>query len=512
MNYDVSKSTLAIRDQVFEGCKEVPVDLDFSLPEYCPDIKKILKCRMCPNITSRNISGDRLNIEGMTKIRVMYVDSENNRMRCCENSVPFSCSVDIRCTPENAFAITSSRVEYVNCRAVSPRKLDIHGAFSICSEVYSKKNLELSSSVSGKDIQQKISDIKMNNLIGIGQQQFALSEMLEVPEGHASPEIIINSEVSVVINEYKNMSNKTVVKGEAVIKLLYMDDLASGHTDVLDYNIPISQIVDVPGITEDSNCAINAEILTHDEQIRTENGQNSNFVACEIKLAATVMAYSDKEVSVVSDVYSTDYDVEIMSEPVKMNQLTDFMRESFNHKESINLSDGSISKILDVWSDSCSVSPHFEDGALTFKCKMNVCVLALDGDNIPIYVERIFEFSHSKECENASEDSICEARIVPTSIGYGVSGSNGIEIRLKLEIFGELYLGRKYSMVTSVVTDESSTVDKDDASLTVYYACEGEDVWDIARKYYTSASMIKQENELLEDKIQNSGMLLIPMK
>ena len=120
MNYDITKEILSVRDLVYDGTKEVPIDLDFSLPDYCPDIQKILKCRVSPEIFSRNISGDRLNIEGSAKIRVLYINCDNNNIRSCENNIPFSCSIDIKNTPENYLDIISTKLEYVNCRAISP--------------------------------------------------------------------------------------------------------------------------------------------------------------------------------------------------------------------------------------------------------------------------------------------------------------------------------------------------------------------------------------------------------
>lgn len=512
MNYDVSKNNLSVRNLVFEGSKEVPVDLDFSLPDYCPDIQKVLKCVVYPNITSRSVSGDRLNIEGTTKIRVIYSDSENAKIRCCENSVPFSSSIDIRSTPENAFAITNLRVEYVNCRAVSPRKLDIHGAFSILAKVYDKKNLEISSCVNGKDIQQKISDMKINNLIGIGQQQFTISEVLEIPEGKATPELIINSDVRVNTNEYKNMSNKTVIKGELTIKILYISDLTFGSTETLEYSIPISQIVDVPGITEESKCIVNVNVLSHDEQLRSEDNGSSGALSCEIKLLANAMAFNDKDISIVSDAYSTDYDIDVSTQPIKIEQLIESINESFNHRESINLSDMTLSNIIDAWSNSCSVNSNVQDGNLIFKCKINIGVLALNSESNPVYIERIIEFEQPKSLQNIDDSTICESRIVPTSITCTISGNNGIDININFQLTGEIYLSRKYDMVIDVTADESKSVEKDTASLTVYYASEGEDIWDIARRYYTSANMIKEENDISGDKVRSSGMILIPMK
>lgn len=511
MNYDVSKNNLSVRNLVFEGSKEVPVDLDFSLPDYCPDIQKVLKCMVCPNITSRNISGDRLNIEGTTKIRVIYSDSENGKIRCCENSVPFSSSIDIRSTPENAFALTNLRVEYVNCRAVSPRKLDIHGAFSVFIEVYDKKNLEISSCINGKDIQQKISDMKVNNLVGMGQQQFTISEVLEIPEGKSIPELIINSDVKVNANEYKNMSNKTVIKGDIIIKMLYISDLSSGNTETLEYSIPISQIVDVPGITEESKCIVSIDVLAHDEQLRSDN-DSSGALSCEIKLLANAIAFNDKDISIVSDAYSTDYDIDISTEPVKIEQLVESINENFNHKENISLSDITISKIIDAWTNSCSVNSSFQNGNLTFKCKMNVGILALDSEETPIYIERMLEFEHSKSLQNSDGSIICKCKIVPNSINYNISGNNGIEVNINFQIIGEIYLSHKYNMVTDVIADESKSIEKDTASLTVYYASEGENIWDIARRYHTSANMIKDENDISGDTVRTNGMILIPMK
>ena len=60
MNYDVSKSSLSEKKLCFEGCKEIPLDIDFTLPDYSPDVQKILKCLIKPNINSRNISGGQI--------------------------------------------------------------------------------------------------------------------------------------------------------------------------------------------------------------------------------------------------------------------------------------------------------------------------------------------------------------------------------------------------------------------------------------------------------------------
>ena len=50
----------------------------------------------------------------------------------------------------------------------------------------------------------------------------------------------------------------------------------------------------------------------------------------------------------------------------------------------------------------------------------------------------------------------------------------------------------------------------DMAALTVYFPSKGEKLWDIARRYSTTAQAIRAENSLEGDTAENAEMLLIP--
>lgn len=513
MNYDINKETIFVNALVFDGCQEIPVDLDFSLPDYCPDIQKILKCNVSPKITSRNISGDRLNIEGSVNIKIIYLDADKKFVRCCENSAPFSCSIDLRTLPENSVAITSGRVEYMNCRAVSPRKIDIHGALAICAKVYNKNSQDISECINGEDVQQKKSCILVGSLEGIGQQQFGLSEMLDLGQSKTVPELIIRSDVSLLVNEYRSMINKVAIKGEALVKILYMGDLGSGQLEVMEYSIPFSQVIDVPGASESSKCTVTIEILSHDEEIQGEGNTESNLISEDIRAAASVMAYNEKEVNVVTDAYSMDYDMECSNEFIKLFRLSDTIKDLFSTKSSIEFTEFQISRVIDIWSDSCSISSRFENGKIICEGRMNICVLAIDLEETPFYIERIIDVSYKKDLGSSVCDAKTESSICPVSIGYRITGSGSIEIKADIKISIDTYMCEKCSMTVNASASESEPKTKDtSAALTIYYAGCGESIWDIARKYYTCAESIKNENDISSDTIEQDRMLLIPMK
>ena len=77
-------------DPVFDGSFEVPIDTEYNLPDYCPDIQKVLKCRVVPELSSYGVSEDTLRCEGVCDIRVLYLDAKGETLRCCDFTKEFS--------------------------------------------------------------------------------------------------------------------------------------------------------------------------------------------------------------------------------------------------------------------------------------------------------------------------------------------------------------------------------------------------------------------------------------
>ena len=58
---------------------------------------------------------------------------------------------------------------------------------------------------------------------------------------------------------------------------------------------------------------------------------------------------------------------------------------------------------------------------------------------------------------------------------------------------------------------DKDTVKRDRAcALTIYFCDSGESLWNIARKYNTTVEAIMLENDLTDDVVEKSRMMLIP--
>ncbi len=511
MEYQMKKEKYPVCETVLEAASEQPVDLDFSLPDYCPDMERILKCRICPSVTSKNISGDRLDVDGTAVIRLYYLDSKKQAIRICEHTSPFSCSFNLKDSSQEFIPVVRLRTEYLNCRALSPRRVDIHGAFSVCAVVYKKSWQEYCCHIDGDDIQQKKHQEQISSLCGIGQQQFSLSEVLDIGQGKGSPESILRSELNIHLHDSRAVSDKLMLKGEAILRILYITDIETGTQDTMTFHIPISQVIDVQGITEQTENEIRVDVLSYDVSLKSEYDESSTLITLDARLCATVCAYENKDIEIIDDVYSTAYELDVTQKQTGMTRLVCMAEEKIAAQSEVTITDGTITKIIDIWSDSVSSMSVYENNTLTIKGKINCGIFALDGDGVPFYSERAAEFSVNPDVPDGLIDVKTHITLVP-AIGFRITGSNSIEITADFVMNIAVFENRSCRAVTEVEAAEDNKRDKDKtAALTLYYADEGESLWSIARRYCTSVEAIRMENDLSEDCIKARGMLLIPM-
>ena len=512
MNYDLNKYKFSMLDNIFQGVQEIPVDCDLTLPDYCPDIGKILKCQISAGVQSRNISGDQLNIEGNSVLELLYSDLEKNTIRCFKTEIPFSQNLNIKNSSQFSAATFDIKREYINCRAISPRRIDIHGAFSLKINVFGTKNCEVTNDIASDEIKQKKSDVSFSQLNSLLQHQINISEILDLGTDKNAPEFIIKSDLNISDINCSASDERINIKGKVNIKILYISDIETGKTDSVENEIPINETIDAPGVMDDNIFMIIPEIIYHEEKISADSESIGNLINEELKIMMTIFAFQDDETKIIDDAYSTEYETELSCENFKFKKFSGALNENIIHKEIIKNSDNKFFKILDIWSNSYSVGMSQKDLNSSFEGKINLCILALNPDFVPFYIEREIKFS--KELYENIDSKISDSYIFMsiTDIDYKIINNDEIEVKLNIQIIANMYNESEYNLVENITSNESSPKIKDlSNALTIYYANAGEKIWDIAKHYGTTMEKIQDENDIDFEVLDSDRAILIPI-
>ena len=94
MDFKVNCESMPLSETIFSGIQEQSIELEYILPDYFPDIFKIIKCRVIPGITSRNISSEKAVYEITVDIKVLYQNEHSSTIQCISQRQVYTKTID----------------------------------------------------------------------------------------------------------------------------------------------------------------------------------------------------------------------------------------------------------------------------------------------------------------------------------------------------------------------------------------------------------------------------------
>ena len=212
MLINVITQSVGVEETLGSCTAEQPIDADITLPDYCPDIRRVLKCLVTPRITAVQTAGDRATADGSAGVCVIYADEQG--MVCCfEQTYPFSKYADLKGADENCCVNVRAYTQYANCRAVSPRRLDIHAVVSVAFGISGVKEEEIITGAEGAGIQLRCCDSRTASLVACTETAFPMSETVPLPDGDPAVSCVLSAQAAALAQEIKGHQQQTARQG-----------------------------------------------------------------------------------------------------------------------------------------------------------------------------------------------------------------------------------------------------------------------------------------------------------
>ena len=497
---NIVKTNYLVNDLICEKNIEQAIDCEINLPDYCGDISRVLQCFAFPNITSSSVMADRISIEGTTLVRLLYVNE--GEIFSYEQNCPFSVQADISCTTVGAALELSTSLQYVNCRAASSRRAEVHGAFVINAKLTACNKKEVIDKVEDENMQIRRDTITACSASGNAYSLVNVNQVVDIGSAKAGIKSILRNVAFADIIETKQVYNKILVKGELNINTLYKSE--DETLENIENNLPFSQILDIEGVNEDSTVDLKAELTSLEISVKPTALGNMSLMDIDSVILINACSYNCIDFPVLKDAYSTVCESECSFRNVEVDRIVSTVSESFIHSFNIN-SAGRISKAIDVWCEQITSSSKYENAQLSFSGTLSGFVLYEDNNGELKLKEEKSEYCFKKSISGV-ENAKCSPTVKIIGCDYTLS-ENGVDIRVKIKISTVIF--EKYSeKVVEDITLGDSPLEKS-SSLIIYYANAGDELWNIARHFGTTVEKIMLENDLESETINTSAPLMI---
>ena len=480
------------------------------VPDYCPDIARIIETEGCVYLHSRELRDGKAEVSGTVRITVLYTPDGEGGIRTLEFAIPFTVESDGKSLQGCQYLTAETDIEHLETRMLNPRKVFTNcklitrltgfqkTAVSICVDAENDERL---------CVEKRQEQQRAVLLTHIAEKDFTFTEEMNLSPGREGAAEILTCRTQSTLTETKIVGSKLIFKGLFTISLLYRT--ADGRYCSTSGELPFSQIMEVEGAAEDAVASLRLQLTGADVQIDGDDPEGRQ-IAVTLYLHATAMLREERNLTLLNDLYSTAYDMTYEAAPLNFTAFCDSMVRRQMVREVLEI--GVVAQsVLSVCALCGAVSVSREGSSVVLRTNVLVRALYQDEGGVPLVAERRLEVSC--QLELPEDCRITATAVCPEEIQCSL-GDRGIEVRFPVDFRVEAANRIKRICVFSAKVDTEKVRDMTGApSLVLRCLGKQESAWDLAKRYNTTISTILAANQLeTEEELPREKLLLIPRK
>ena len=472
--------------------------METAIPEYCPDVARIVDTVGQLKVREKKLSNGRLTITGAVSVTVLYTSEESAGLRSLTLTVPYTCMVDDQRLASCRSVCVCGRLPLVEARSVTARKLYIRVMMefetegiacpqkSICQDTQEEPALHL-----------RRREQEVQVLTDVWERECNFNQECTPTSQQGIPEDLLLDRICLRIISCQRMGTKLIIKGEAYVSFLYRTDGQGLCT--YDAVLPFSFVLDGGELPEDGIYQAQAWPIDSDVRIlRTDEGCSFGV---SMRIGILIKVYQQLHLSYIEDLYSTCQDAQVARRPVSFAQNHPARHIQSEASQTLEFGQGQQPFVCLTGLECGAVSPTVEGNQSVLRTNVRLKVLYLDETGSPVSTERVLEVSVPTEDLPKTVRAMCAPAAVQLSGG-------SCQIKVPVDFFLEQEEPCRIDTVESVELQECGK--EETPSLVLRRTREGEELWDIAKQYRTDPELIRSANQLGEGETLPGGILLIP--
>ena len=503
--------TFNINELIVSNSTEVLLENEFKIADDWPDIEKIVTAEGKVKINNATVTTDSVIVDGKLIYNIIYrSDNENYTIHSIDGEIPFREEIEAEGVTEDMEAFTNAFIDYLDAEQLSEKGYLVKAVLVLDTDVYMKRPVTY---VTGLDsdgsIQARTKNISYTDTVADISEEVNINDAVELSKGSGEIADIVKSEADVYISNIDVLNDKMLIEGICKVGFMFVEDNDLHTIGYVSEEFPFTHYIELKnsdeGMLKDINITVND--MTY---LTAENFDNEKKLI-EFALPFTVNAsfYDTVEKNIITDCYSTDYELELQSEKINLSSLKNLTNKVVKYENDFDVPSGTIKDIYSV-----DVSPKISEKRVTegnyvIDGFLDVNMLYLNGDLNKIdKAYASLPFTVDFPVNDGEASCTIHSDVKTNKFGAYRKGSNSANFNCDINVA----LKFKNNDAITVISDiaERAPVDRSKMPSLVFRVVQpGETLWDIAKNYNLSINSLKELNELPEDNALVPGTKII---
>ncbi|MDD4124599.1 MAG: DUF3794 domain-containing protein [Eubacteriales bacterium] len=479
------------------------MELDGALPEFAPDISKLVRIDAKIRKPDINIAAGKADMSCKVDFGILYESDYKSRLAYVEIPGTLNQKADCPDVTREYYATAAVNCAYLTCKLLGPRKFVIRAKMNTDMAITEIRELKAvdpdSSQVSAFFLTQKLT---AKSPCGTYYENYNFSETVPI---ELAVDNVVYVEGVAGAPEVQVAEGRLTVKSNIAFKTLFLTE--DGCYGLKTHVNPVTLTLDNDNISPNQTFSVYLRIDEADAVPEADDYGDNKLLKINYTVAMTAICFEDSEETVATDGFCGDRDSQCVVTPASYRSLTGITGKTFSFDKTHDTEKTDIRELLDTSVSFTVTEKTVRDGALNIKGNVDIEVLARTDSGI-ISEDFGGEFDESIVLESAG-DTVTDVSLWAVDVTSNVYGGENIAVRTLVYVKANVYS----SPVTPVLTEFSAEdgVKTTDGSIRFYYPEKTETAWSVAKKYNKNPKKLIDDNRNMfeaDGKLKDSAIFV----
>ncbi len=502
---------------------QMTLEDDRNIPDVNPDVSQILLEKGNVKLEEVKVTNDHVILRGKFVFQVLYeADEWDNRLSKVTGSIPFEEQVYLEGVTREDTVIARPVVEDLTVGMINSRKINVQAVvtWNVC--VTRLTDLEAPVEVttdgfsadgeysrrSGTDqpqIEYRKEDMKVTGINISKNDIYRIKEEVEIPSNMPNIETLIWESVKPENIVFKPMEEKIGISGELKVFFLYRgenDDVPVRYYSVV---LPFHGEIECHGCESDMIPVITYELEMQDTEVRPDFDGENRIFGLEMVMNLKIGLYHEDTISVVTDLYGINRDVETQKQEAILQTLHMQNEASYKVTGSIRVKNPAahILQLMHTEAEARVTDSRIVENGIEVDGVLEVCGIYVTGDDEMPYgtLRGMVPFRELIDVGGLMPGAMYTLECMTDDVSVSMADSEEIDVRAQIRIKAVIYQNRPISVLQSITVGPKDYKKLEELpGMAVLLFEQGDSLWDIGKKYYLPVRKIRELNGIGENK------------
>lgn len=487
---------------------------DLNIPENKPDINSLNLEKGELVIDEIKPSVDYVIVRGRLTVTALYHTlEEGSSLVVLDGKIPFEEKINMQGVAPADTVTVEGEVEDITVSMINSRKLNVQSLVTMTARVFELYDEEVPIAVHGDEkAEYRRMPLNLAQIAICKNDIFRLKEEVVLPSNYPNIFQILWSNVSLGDVEFKVMEEKISISGDVHLFILYEGEGETHPCRNFETALPFSGVLECHGCQEgmlpDIRCRLSQQELVPRPDF---DGEERN-IGLELVLDIAIRVYEEERVEVISDIYGVSKEINTVTHRADLRRLLSRVTGKTKVTDHIHVTGGAVLQLLHSEGTVMLEQQSTVENGILLQGSMLVKVMYIIGEDESPYrsTQAQIPYQYTLEVPDIAPEDLGKVHAEVEQLQVTMLDGEEMDVKAVLSFSTVVFKNVPVELISQVNVGELDSGRMSGLpGMVIYIVKDGDNLWNIGKKYYMPVNALRELNALESDELTAGQKLLI---